>query len=177
MAQVGEWCGPSRSRCDGAGGLRVLRLRLPVTPAARDCQLAPSSATTWRTTNRAVSRTLAGMTPRSASRVATRCTSGSTAASISGSSSMRCTPWRSRASFCNTRTTELGKVAAMSPQPAAILGADPIRPRAPRRRDFPDSDPCQIGPRQRAADAIGRAATENQRRQRRWRRHRTRIHR
>ena len=67
------------------------------------------SSTTRRTTCLAVSRVFSGMTLLSESRVATRWTSGSTFASISGSSSICRKFSRSSASRCITLTTDDGK--------------------------------------------------------------------
>ena len=89
------------------------------------------SSTTPRTTRRAVSRVFAGMTFLSESSVATSRTSGVTAASISGSSSICCKPRRWNASVCTTCTTELGKYVRMSPSQRTALGADEPSP-APR---------------------------------------------
>ena len=67
------------------------------------------SSTTLRTTRRAVSRVFLGMTLLSESNVPTRWMSASTVSSVSGSSSICWRFSRSRASFCITCTTDLGK--------------------------------------------------------------------
>lgn len=63
----------------------------------------------------------------------TRCTSGSTAASISGSSSRAASPSRSIASRCMICTTDEGKYVRMSPSQRATDGADAPSPAARSR--------------------------------------------
>lgn len=105
-----------------------------------------SCSTTLRTTARAVSLVVSGMTLLSDSRVPTRCTSASTAASISGSSSSADSPSRSMASRCITCTTDDGKYVRMSPSQRATPGAEapspaerlpPSPPLAPRPFSLP----------------------------------------
>ena len=83
--------------------------------------LRSSSSTTLRTTCRAVSLVFSGITLLSESRVATRCTSGSTFSSNSGSSSICVRFRRSSASCCITRTDAGGEVGADVAQPARDL--------------------------------------------------------
>ncbi len=87
-----------------------------------------SCSTTLRTTARAVSFVVSGIALFRESRVPTRWTSGSTASSISGSSSRADSPSRSIASRCITWTTELGKYVRMSPSQRATFGAEPPSP-------------------------------------------------
>ena len=83
------------------------------------------------TTRRAVSFVLLGDDAAQArGGCATRCTSGSTASSISGSRSICWRPSRSRASFCMTRTTGEGKYVRMSPSQRVTFGADAPEPDA-----------------------------------------------
>jgi hypothetical protein len=125
----GEQCDDGDASGDD---VRDARSSAPMTAARVFCSSRRSSAsTTLRTTSRAVSRVLAGMTRLSESSVPTRLTSGSTASSSSGSSRRRWRSSRSIASFCMTLTTEDGKYSRMSPSQRATLGADGSSP-APR---------------------------------------------
>src|SRR6266540_1974594 len=132
-------------RCQSMSAWRRGRLTLaarfsaPVSAVrVRWASLRSSSSTTLRTTERADSLALAGITRLSESSVPTRCTSGSTASSISGSSSNRVRSSRSIASFCITWTTVEGKNLRMSPSQRATRGAEAPRP-APRRASPPSS--------------------------------------
>ena len=112
--------------------LRWLRSSAPVTAERMgSSSFFSSSSTTLRTTMRAVSLVLAGITPDKAIRLATRCTSAWALSSISGCSSISRTSRRSSASRCITCTTCVGKYLRMSPSQRATLGAEPPRP--PRR--------------------------------------------
>lgn len=92
------------------------------------------SSTTLRTTARAVSFVVSGIALLSDSSVPTRCTSASTASSISGSRSRVDSPSRSMASRCMTWTTDEGKYVRMSPSHRATDGAEAP---SPAERSFP----------------------------------------
>ena len=116
------------------------RLSAPVTAAFVFCAIRSStSRTTLPTTIRAVALLASGMTWLRLSSVPTRCTSGSTASSSSGSSSNCAKPSRSIASFCITCTTVLGKYVRISPSHLATDGADAPNP-AERRRPLVGPD-------------------------------------
>ena len=142
----GGWpgsCGPSRSRAAAAAHVRALRSSAPRGAArVRSASRRSMSSTTWRTTRRATCRLASGSASRRLISVAARCTSGVTDSSTSGSSSSRCSPSRSIASCCTTRTTPVGKCERSSPSQRATVGAD-----AP-------SPPCRIAVHgvQRAVD-------------------------
>ena len=121
----------SQSMSAGRRGLlvRLARFSAPVTAErARWASRRSRSLVTVRTTARADSRACSGSTWLSDSRVPTRCTSGWTALSISGSSSSRVRPSRSIASFCMTWTTLTGKNVRISPSQRATCGADAPSP-------------------------------------------------
>ena len=86
------------------------------------------SCTTSRTSRRATVRLASGSASLRLISVAARFTSGVTDSSTSGSSSSRCSPSRSIASCCTTRTTPLGKWLRSSPSHRATVGADPPSP-------------------------------------------------
>ena len=127
-------CGPSRSRSASARLVRELRSSAPFAAArVRADSRRSMSSTTCRTTRRATSRLASGSASRRLISVAARWTSGVTFSSTSGSSSSWCSPSRSIASCCTTRTTPEGKCARSSPSQRATFGADPLRspPRSP----------------------------------------------
>ena len=114
--------------------VRLARFSAPVTAErVRWLSRRSRSLVTVRTTARADSLACSGSTRLSDSSVPTRCTSGSTASSISGSSSSRVRPSRSMASFCMTWTTLTGKNVRMSPSQRATRGADAPNPACLRR--------------------------------------------
>ncbi len=152
---------------------RALRASAPLTAAivwvARRCS---SSATTAATTVRAVARAVSGSSLASSRIVATSCTSGWTAASISGSSSSRCSCNRSIASRWITCTTGVGKNLRMSPSQRATPGwrrrarldaarcGSPGRCRRPLRAQRRSAGPPRRGgPRCRPRRRRGPAAT------------------
>lgn len=90
--------------------VRLARLSAPVTAARVRLAIRRSiSATTVPTTSRAVALVVSGITALRPTRVATRCTSGCTESSSSGSSSIDTRFSRSIASRCMTCTTLVGK--------------------------------------------------------------------
>ena len=91
-------------------------------------------------------RLASGSASRRLISVAARCTSGVTFSSTSGSSSSRCSPSRSIASCCTTRTTPDGKCERSSPSQRATVGADPLRspPRSPYTASSAPSIPRSV---------------------------------
>ena len=126
---------------------RAARLSAPETAArVRFAILRSISATTRATTARAVALVVSGMRWFRLSSVPTRCTSGSTASSISGSSSSCRRLSRSIASRCITCTTVDGKYVRMSPSQRATFGAE-----APSPADLPDCPAAERRPPRCAA--------------------------
>ena len=176
VAQVGadravpvDLGGPRARACARCGPARRGRRRACGRRAAARCPRPPRARR-----RRATCRLASGSASRRLISVAARCTSGVTDSSTSGSSSSRCSPSRSIASCCTTRTTPVGKCARSSPsqratrrrrlaQPAPPLAVDRVQRAVDRRGPRARAPRPSPRPRPRRARAASAAAAPRSR--------------